>query len=173
MANSSVEYFDVVDDRDRVIGRRTREEVHREGLYHRAVHIFVFRTTGELFLQKRSPGKDTAPNRWVSSCSGHVDAGESYEEAARREMGEEIGIPGDSVVLVELDRVEPVPETGNEFVRVYAVRGYDGPLHLDPVEISEGCWKTREEVDRWIAEQKNDFSTSFLYLWKRFLKSIC
>lgn len=170
MANSSAEYFDVVDEWDHVVGRRTREEVHREGLYHRAVHIIVFRTSGELFLQKRSHRKDTAPNRWVSSCSGHVDAGEHYEEAARRELGEEIGIPGGIVELVEIDQVDPVSETGNEFVRVYALRGYDGPLELDPEEVSEGCWRTPEEVDQWIGEKRDDFSDSFVYLWGRYRK---
>lgn len=167
MANSSAEWFDVVDAQDRVIGRETRAEVHRRRLLHRAVHIFVYRSTGEVFLQKRSATKDTAPLKWVTSCSGHVDAGEGYEEAARRELGEEIGIPGEPVEMAEVARIPAVPETGHEFVRVYVLRGYDRELILDPEEIAEGCWKQPREVDQWLARRPEDFSTSFRYLWPR------
>ena len=52
------EIFDVVNERDEVIGRATRSEVHERGLLHRAVHIFVFNSRGELFIQKRSMSKD-------------------------------------------------------------------------------------------------------------------
>ncbi len=167
MANSSAEWFDVVDEADRVIGRETRQEVHRRKLLHRAVHVFVFRGDGRMFLQRRSERKDTAPLKWVSSCSGHVDAGEDYEEAARRELEEEIGVPGAEVELTELDRVKAVPQTGNEFVRVYTVTGFEGELTLDPEEISEGRWAQPAEVDQWVADSPGDFSDSFLYLWER------
>ena len=72
----SEEYFDVVDLADRVIGRATRNEVHQKGLYHRAVHVLVFNSQGQLFLQKRSASKDTFPGKWDSSASGHLCAGE-------------------------------------------------------------------------------------------------
>ena len=166
MANSSVEWFDVVDDRDRVIGRETRSEVHRRGLLHRAVHVFVYRPEGAIYLQRRSANKDTAPNRWVSSCSGHVDAGETYEIAARRELGEELGIDGEAVVLEELAKIPAVPETGREFVHLYAVRGFGEPIHPNPDEISDGVWKDPEEIEEWIARAPHEFADSFLYLWK-------
>ena len=166
MAVSSVEWFDVVDARDRVIGRETRAEVHRRGLLHRAVHIFVYRPDGALFLQKRSPDKDTAPGRWVSSCSGHVDAGEDYETAARRELGEELGIDGSTAALEPRAEIPAAAETGWEFVRLYAVRGFAGELHLNPDEIADGVWKHPREVDGWIAREPGDFARSFLYLWK-------
>ena len=55
------EIFDVVNERDEVVGREVRREVHRLGLKHRAVHVLVFNARGELFLQKRSMTKDTFP----------------------------------------------------------------------------------------------------------------
>ncbi len=167
MDNSSAEWFDVVDGDDRVVGRATREEVHRRKLFHRAVHIFVFRAEGRMFLQRRSMSKDTAPGRWVSSCSGHVDAGEDYLEAARREMAEEIGIADPQVRLEEIDRVPAVPETGHEFVRVYRVSAFEGELVLDPEEIAEGCWRSPQEIDAWVAASPEVFSRSFVYLWER------
>ncbi|MFP4351568.1 MAG: NUDIX hydrolase [Puniceicoccaceae bacterium] len=166
MAASSAEWFDVVDARDRVIGRETRSEVHRRGLLHRAVHILVYRPDGALFLQKRSAEKDTAPNRWVSSCSGHVDAGEDYEAAARRELGEELGIDGSTAAIELLAEIPAAAETGWEFVRLYAVRAFAGELHPDPREIAGGVWKSPKEVDEWIARAPGDFAQSFLYLWK-------
>jgi len=62
--------FDVVNDRDEVIGQERRPEVHRLGLRHRAAHVLVFNARGELFLQKRSMTKDTFPGAWDSSASG-------------------------------------------------------------------------------------------------------
>lgn len=167
MPSSSVEWFDVVDREDRIVGRCTREEVHRRGLLHRAVHVFVYRPEGDVFLQKRSATKDTAPNRWVSSCSGHVDQGENYLGAAVRELGEEIGISVDPRRLVEVGRVPAVSETGWEFVRVYRLDDWEEGLTLDPVEIQEGRWLPPQDVDAWLRQDPGIFSMSFRYLWAR------
>src|SRR6187401_1192215 len=86
------EYFDVVNERDEPVSRALRQEVHARGLLHRAVHVLVFDQHGRVFLQKRSMLKDTSPGLWDSSCSGHLDAGEDYDAAAIRELGEEIGV---------------------------------------------------------------------------------
>ena len=88
----SEEFFDVVNERDEVIGRAPRREVHARDLLHRAIHVLVFNARGEVFLQKRSLTKDTAPGLWDSSTSGHVDAGEDYDTCAVRELREEIGL---------------------------------------------------------------------------------
>src|SRR5271154_3794999 len=85
------ELFDVVDLDDRVVGQSPRRKVHARKLLHRAVHVLIHDINGHLFLQRRSMGKDTFPGCWDSSCSGHVDAGEDYIIAARRELGEELG----------------------------------------------------------------------------------
>src|SRR6478672_13109465 len=88
----SEEVFDVVDEQDQVIGRERRSEVHRLNLRHRAVHVLVFNSQGEVFLQKRSMSKDTFPGAWDSSASGHLDCGEDYDACAIRELREEIGL---------------------------------------------------------------------------------
>src|ERR1700679_1901927 len=84
--------FDVVDEHDRVLHQETRDEVHRRRLLHRAVHILVFNSRGDIYAQRRSATKDTYPGRWTTSCSGHVDAGEDYNHAAFRELAEELGL---------------------------------------------------------------------------------
>ena len=159
------EWFDVVNDRDEVVGRATRREVHATGLWHRAVHILVFDAAGRVFLQKRSMLKDLSPGLWDSSCSGHLDAGEDYDVAAIRELGEEIGIklaPDEQPVRwFRIDACEP---TGWEFVWVYRLR-YDGPLTLDPLEIQYGEWVKPAEVTTRIASRPEDFCPSFKLLW--------
>jgi len=87
------EYFYVVDEKDRVIGKATREECHSSNrLIHRSVYVFLLDSEGRLFLQKRSSKKDLYSGYYTGSATGHVDYGETYEEAARRELKEELGI---------------------------------------------------------------------------------
>src|SRR6266403_4721632 len=86
------EIFDVVNERDEVIGKRPRSEVHRLGLMHRATHVLVFNKRGQVFLQKRSVKKDRQPGLWDSSASGHVDSGENYDACVVRELQEELGL---------------------------------------------------------------------------------
>src|SRR5215469_17657864 len=86
------EIFDVVNDRDEVIDRRPRSVVHRLGLLHRAVHVLVYNSRGQIFLQKRSIKKDRQPGLWDSSASGHLNSGEDYDACAVREVEEEIGL---------------------------------------------------------------------------------
>lgn len=167
---TSSEYFDVVDASDRVIGIAPREYIHAHNIFHRAVHVFVFNRKGEIFIQKRSLNKDTAPGKWVSSCSGHVDAGEYYYEAARRELGEEISLfnPENlSRVLVE----RPRPETGFEHVHLFRCFS-EAISKLHPLEISQGRWIQPENLRRWMSERPYDFSGSFIYLWGRYSNNV-
>ena len=157
------EYFDVVDAHDAVVGRAARREVHERGLMHRAVHVLVFDGTGRVFLQKRSMRKDIAPGAWDSSCSGHVDSGESYDAAAVRELGEELGLRIVSVPE-RLFRLEACRETGWEFVWVYRLM-HPGPFTLNSEEIETGAWFTPSEVDELIASHPEDYSLSFKHIW--------
>lgn len=166
-AGTNEEWFDVVNERDEVVRRATRREVHATGLWHRAVHILVFDAAGRVFLQKRSMLKDLSPGLWDSSCSGHVDAGEDYDTAAVRELGEEIGISLDPAGPVKPERwfrVEACVETGWEFVWVYRLR-HDGPLTLDPLEIQYGEWVAPAEVSARVRGVPADYCPSFKLIW--------
>src|ERR1700712_987182 len=132
------EYFDVVNERDEPVGRALREEVHAQGLRHRAVLIFVFNAAGQLFLQKRSMTKDVSPGLWTVSCSGHVDAGEDYDAAARRELGEELGLVL-TAPPARWFRVEACAATDWEFSWMYRTIA-EGPFVLHPKEIETGRW---------------------------------
>ena len=163
---NAAEIFDVVNDRDEVIGQKTRGEVHRTGLKHRAVHVLVFNRKGELFLQKRSLLKDTAPGAWDSSASGHLDAGEEYDVCAVRELREEIGLETKDAPA-RLFKIEASAETGQEFVWVYRLEA-EGPFVLHPDEIETGGWFAREVLDKWLAERPKDFARAFRLIWKTY-----
>ncbi len=159
------ELFDVVDAHDRVVGQATRADVHRRRLWHRAVHAWVFNAAGEVFLQKRSILKDMAPGCWDSSCSGHLDAGEEYDEAVVRELGEEIGL----VLAAPPNRLffeSARSETGWEFVWVYRLSN-EGPFKLHPAEIEVGAWYGPEFLDDWLQRAPSDFAPAFAHLWQR------
>ena len=158
------ELFDVVNERDEVIGRQTRSEVHRLGLKHRAVHVLVFNSQGQVFLQKRSMAKDRQPGLWDSSASGHLDCGEHYDACAIRELHEEIGLEG--INLVRLFKVHASEETDQEHLWVYRCQA-EGPLKLNAAEIESGGWFTPEEVTRWMGQRPEDFATALLLIWKR------
>jgi len=158
------EIFDVVNERDEVIGRKTRSQVHRLGLQHRAVHVLVFNSRGQVFLQKRSMKKDRQPGLWDSSASGHVDSGEDYDVCALRELGEEIGLHLRGVPP-RLFKLPASPETDQEHVWVYRCQA-EGPFDLNPEEIERGDWFTPEELTRWMAERPKDFASALLLIWK-------
>lgn len=157
------EWFDVVNERDEVVDRALRREVHARGLWHRAVYVLVFDAAGRVFLQKRSMIKDLSPGLWDSSCSGHLDAGEDYDPAAIRELGEEIGVRV-SQAPARWFRIEACVETGWEFVWVYRLR-HVGPFTLHPEEIECGEWMVPAEVTRQIARRPEDFCPSFKLIW--------
>jgi isopentenyl-diphosphate delta-isomerase len=168
MDQISEEFFDIVNARDEVVGRASRSETHARGLWHRAVHVLVFDRAGRVFLQKRSLRKDTAPGCWDSSCSGHVDAGEDYDQAAVRELAEEIGIRV-AAPPARWFRIEARLETGWEFVWVYRLR-HEGPFVLAPAEIERGDWFEPAEVNRQIAEKPAEFARSFRLIWEEALR---
>jgi len=157
--------FDIVNERDEVIGRAPRSEVHARGLLHRAVHVLVFNARGEVFLQKRSMRKDRQPGLWDSSASGHVDSGEGYDVCAMRELHEEIGLQLEHPPE-RLFKIDACEETDAEFVWVYCCKA-EGPFDLDPHEIERGDWFAVNEVNRWLAEKPEDFATAFALIWRK------
>lgn len=161
-AQKDEELFDVVDERDEITGQATRAEVHRHGWRHRAVHLFVFNRAGELFLQKRSHLKDVHPGAWDSSAAGHLDSGEDYATAARRELQEELGLTGE---VEELARLPASPRTGQEFVRLYRAEA-NGKIDWPASEIEFGQFFPLDLIDRWIQERPDDFAGGFLACWE-------
>lgn len=142
--NRTKEIFDIVDEQDIPIGQAARYEVHGNPLLiHRVSHVLVFDSSGELFLQKRSLNKDVQPGRWDTSVGGHVDRGESYDNAALREMQEELGIGGVKVEFMYkyLHR----NDYESEYVSTYRCV-WDGPIEIQKEEIDEGRFWPLEKI---------------------------
>jgi isopentenyl-diphosphate delta-isomerase type 1 len=158
------ELFDVVDLNDRVVGQAPRREVHAKNMIHRATHVLVHNSAGQIFLQKRSMSKDTYPGCWDSSCSGHLDAGEDYVTAARRELGEELGWHDTSLPLLPLVKLTPSPQNGYEFIQIFVMGPIAGPFVLHPEEISEGRWVTPSELDALVASP-DQVAGALRFLW--------
>ena len=155
-----VELLDVVDDQDRVISRARRDGIHARGLKHRAVRAFVFNERCELFVQKRTAGKDTFPCCYDSSASGHPDSGEDYEDCAVRELLEELGLEISPNQLRKRFTIEASQDTGWEFVWVYGVRGDFRPT-VNHAEIAEGAFWDVDAVRHLIADQLEQCAQSF------------
>lgn len=145
MAND--ELFPVVDTEGRVIGSATRGECHSGSMIlHPVVHLHVFSPDGALLLQKRSDDKDIQPGRWDTSVGGHVDYGESIDDALRREAREELGLsdfnPISLAPYVFQSSVER--ELVNPFI---AVVSRDYPFAFQREEISEIAFWTPDEIE--------------------------
>ena len=156
------ELFDVVDEHDRVVGQAPRSVVHAQKLPHRAVHVFVFNSRGELLLQKRSALKDEYPLCYTSSASGHLGAGETYESAAPRELEEELGLTGR---LEWLAKFPAGPNTSQEHTVLYRTTT-DAAPKLDRNEIDAATFHPLDEIARMIGREPQRFSPCFVTLFE-------
>ncbi|MBI5687750.1 MAG: NUDIX domain-containing protein [Verrucomicrobia bacterium] len=160
------ELFDVVNANDEVVSQATRGEVHRRGLMHRSVHIFVFNSDGQLYLQKRSQTKDKYPGCYDSSASGHHDAGEDADTCACRELREELGLEG-GTSLTRLFKIPACAETGWEHVTFYTLQT-DALPQPNPREIESGRFFTLAEVLQMIEADVRQFAPGFLRVLQKF-----
>lgn len=143
--NPAEEIVEIVDRDNNSIGAVSRRIMRQQGLIHRASYILVFNRSGELFLQKRTMSKDIYPGFWDLAAGGVVLAGESYEESAKRELREELGVAG-----VQLRRLfDQYYEDKNNKVwgRIFACTS-EGPFTLQAEEIDYGRFMSLAEIEQ-------------------------
>ena len=167
MHGPAEELFDVVDEQDRVVRQAPRSEVHARGLLHRAVHVFVFNSAGELLVQMRSEFKDEFPDCWTSSASGHLGAGETYEQAAPRELAEEVGLAGS---LQFVGKFPASRELANEHTVLYSMASNEQP-RFDPREVKHVAYHQLDDLMALLAREPQQFSSPFAFLLRWFVEN--
>ena len=138
------EIFPVVDEQGRVVGSATRGECHGGSkLLHPVVHLHVFNSQGDVYLQRRPEWKDIQPGKWDTAVGGHIDYGETPEQALQREVREELGITDFTPEFVD----KYVFESRRERELVYVHRTtYDGPIRPSAEELDGGRFWTLAEI---------------------------
>ncbi len=135
-----MEIVDIVDANDNVIGSAAKEEVRQKGLLSRVAFILLLNTQHELFLQQRKSTKKTYPLYWSGSAAGHVRSGETYHEAALRELEEELGV---KVNLTEVGTF--TSDTDKEIVTVF-IGACEGPYTLEEAAIEKAEYYSLERL---------------------------
>ena len=138
------EWFPLVNEEGETIGKATRKECHSGSkMLHPVVHLHIFNEAGDLYLQKRSMTKDIQPGKWDTAVGGHIDYGETVEEALRREVREELGITDFAPQFITRYVFESAIE--KELVNPFRTT-YDGPFTPDPSELDEGRFWPKAEI---------------------------
>lgn len=159
------EVFETYDVTGRPSGLAARPEVHRLGLWHRAVNVFVFYPDGRLLIQQRHSAKDVCPGTWDLSVAEHLQPGESYADGARRGLREELGIEIHSLEPLgrEIRSVYRLDSAGifdQEFQQSFRVN-YAGRVFADDSEIQATRLVSLTELKREIAAHPNRFTPWF------------
>ena len=162
------ELFPVVDEDGNILGSVSRGEAHSGSkILHPVVHLHLFNSRGELYLQRRPDWKDIQPRRWDTATGGHIDLGENVDAALRREVREELGI----VDFTPESLGHYVFESQRERELVFVHRTtYDGPVTPNPDELAGGRFWTHQEIISNIG--KCIFTPNFEQEYQRFFGNV-
>jgi isopentenyldiphosphate isomerase len=147
--NPSDEIVDVVDEDDRVVATATRAEMRRRRLLHRCTYVLLRNAAGETLVHRRTDTKDVFPGAYDVFSGGVCAAGESYDDCARREVAEELGVVGAELRWLFKHRYRG--PGGQAWGAVYEGR-WDGPVRPQESEVAWVKWVAREELERMLAE---------------------
>lgn len=165
-ADPAEELFDIVDEQGACIGCERRAVVHKLGLLHRAVYVFVFDKKGRLLIQRRSSAKKIGPNQWDLSVAEHLSKGETFHQAAVRGLHEELGITADVPQqplgpMHKRSLVIPGQYVDIELVQSYRVDGFEGQVQHNPAEVSEVKFIEMPDLVTQMAAEPDNFTEWF------------
>ncbi len=159
-----IEYLDLVDENDRVIGKEDRNIIYANNWRNfRVINIMIFTTDNKIVVPKRSSNRKLFPNCYDCSVGGHVSSGETYEQAAYRELEEELGITG--VKLEEIGYFKPTDIDTSAFSKMYKLV-YDDELNFDKNGIQNIYYMNKEEVRKLIEENPKRFKGDYPKFFK-------
>lgn len=160
----------IVDEHDDPVRSATIQEARDSGLWHRIVRVLIFDEAGDVLLQRRGKQNRVYPFCWDASASGHVDDGESFEVAAAREAGEEIGLKG--FELEEIDYYQSSMmydgQIINRFNKTFrTIVPADFEFTLDPGEVAEVKWFSVQEVKALVANHPTEITDGLQLIAER------
>lgn len=155
--------LEVVDIDNRVVGLMPKEEIHEQGLMHRSVLVLLYNSSKKLYIQKRSSKKLKYPECWDLSATGHVLASETPNEAAIRELQEELGITVSRVNLVH--NLQASAETGFEFVSIFSAAVSRQVPQPNPRDVIRGVFVENHELSYLVRTFADQFTPGLHYFW--------
>lgn len=156
--------YPIVNDLDQIIGYKDKDQSYEERAMLRSVQIFVYNSKGELYIQKRSKNKSRYPSYFCASVAGHVEPGESYRQAAIREIKEELGLKIENLKFITKEKT-PVGKNNYAMMAFFTIKT-DQSITLQEEEIDSGNFYTIKNIKQLILEN-NPFTPGFLHFFKK------
>ncbi len=160
------EIIDIVDRKDKIIGKATRKQAKEKGLIYRCAGVYV-RSNGKILIQKRSKTKSTRPNNW-SILEETVKTGETYEEAAKRGLKEELGLKTKKLYYLGKKFIDDKEYNDKFFMKIYECKG-KGKIKIQKEEIEEVETLNIDEIKKLVKTEEK-ISPSLLKTFKTLLK---
>lgn len=157
-----MEFMDIVNNENQVIGNASINDIYAKKLTHRIVHILIFNNKGEMAIHFRSKHKSFCPLHWSTAVGGHVQKGETPHQAAIREMDEELRISPE-ITLLFAD--EYFKGNHKKFLSIFKTI-YNGPFNENPEEVVEVKFFTIEKLKEMINNNEK-FHPELLYILKK------
>ncbi len=162
-----IEYVDVIDKEDNVIGKVTRAEMRKKNLLHRGTTIYIFNSKGDILITKRTKIKDVYPGLLEIGHGGAVSSGESYEQNAYREIKEEVGI--EDVELKYHYSSSAIDNLIKCMFNVYTCI-FDGKIIMQEEEVEDYFWISIEKLKEMIEKQSEQFTSQSIVMFKEYLR---
>jgi isopentenyldiphosphate isomerase len=166
------ELLDIVDENNQPTGEsQLRSVVHSTGLWHRTVHIYLFRERDlglEILVHLRSATKDLFPNTWDTRFGGHIKSGMSIEESVADELKDELGLDADPILFVEGNWRKRDKHPNNEFTKVFYLQ-FDrdlSELRFTDDEVQEVKWKMADDIEKDMLENPDSWSGGVEGFWE-------
>jgi len=152
----------LVTEKDEVLGLMEKMQAHENGILHRAFSVFLYNSKGEMLLQKRAAEKYHSPNQWTNACCSHPRIEETYEQAAKRRIKEELGIDCELEekfwFIYKADVGQNLWE--HELDHVF-VGNYEGEFNLNKEEVSEVRYISLENLNIELENNPENFTEWF------------
>lgn len=159
----------LVNPQDEVLGLMEKMQAHENALLHRAFSVFLFNAKGEMLLQQRAAGKYHSPLQWTNACCSHPRENESYLDAAKRRLQEELGISAELTERFHFLYKADVGQGLWEHELDYVFTGeYNGDFTLNPEEVADIKYISIDELKREIEESPERYTEWFKIIWDEY-----